>query len=63
MRSLILLYKTSRNQGELEYASPIAFRAVIVLDWGNVGAPWGSRGCIGAGSSDFRSGVEWIWLN
>ena len=36
-------------------------KPVIVLDWGNVGAPCGSRGCIGAGSSDFRSRVEWIW--
>jgi len=26
-------------------------RAVIVLDWGNVGAPCGSRCCIGARSS------------
>ena len=34
--------------------------SVIVLDWGNVGAPCRSRGRIGAGSSDFRYGVDLI---
>ena len=51
-------YITAGKAVEVNYGT--AGRPVIVLDWGNVGAPCGSRGCIGAGSSDFRYGVEWI---
>ena len=54
---------TQLNNCAVMPAIHLTLAPVIILDWGNVGAPYKSRGCIGAKFSDFRSRVEWIWSN